>query len=283
MEAINQVLNDYRTSLQSIENSDLTKVSNLKKGIDLSAQTIFQLRLMSRASNCFQTQEDEICFFKYIKPFVSGRLKFYGELQKFQLKWPKADVKNQKKYIRAAIKKLEGHKIKNLAFWRYVKNKQTQKDSFYFLRCHHHVGITCDMSQFVIDPEFSTSYDNLMAQFVASDLLMKHYKKQLLKLTTKNPDPPTDPILNTNRSWSGSKTDLIELIYAFHSSGVINNGQVKISKMIKVSEKFFNIKLGNPYKTFAEIKARENDQTKFLDSLKQALLTKINLDDSKFK
>ncbi|MGV8816018.1 MAG: RteC domain-containing protein [Gelidibacter sp.] len=38
--------------------------------------------------------------------------------------------------------------------------------------------------------------------------------------------------------------------------------------------------LGNTYKTFAEIKSRKNDQTKFIDSLKQGLLKKVNTDDS---
>ncbi|RXJ43716.1 RteC domain-containing protein, partial [Gelidibacter gilvus] len=156
----------------------------------------------------------------------------------------------------------------------------SQQDSLYFLRSTRQIGINCDMSHYIVDPEFSTSYDNLMAHFVASDLLNKHYQKLLFRLTNKESDPIADLILNKNRSWSGSKTDLVELIYALHSSGVLNNGEAEISKIIQFSEKFFNIKIGNAYKTFAEIKAREKDRTKFLDTLKRALLTKMDTDEA---
>ncbi|RXJ43718.1 RteC domain-containing protein, partial [Gelidibacter gilvus] len=166
MESINLVLKEYKLQVRIIENSDLTKIRNLKEGINLSGQTILDFRLIIRAGNGFSAQEDEIHFFKNIKPFILGRLQFFGELQKFELKWPKADVKTQKKYIRAALKKIDQHKNDNINFWRYVKNKQSQQDSLYFLRSTRQIGINCDMSHYIVDPEFSTSYDNLMAHFV---------------------------------------------------------------------------------------------------------------------
>lgn len=278
MESINQVLKDYKLQVQCIESTDLSKLKNINAGIQLSVKAMFDLRLLVRSNNYFANKEDEIQFFKYTKPFISGRLKFFGGLHKFALKCPKVDVRNQKKYIRAELKRLDDHKIENFAFWKYIKNKQSQKDDFYFLRSNYQIGVDIDIFNF--DSEFSTNYGNLMAQFVASDLLAKHYKRQLLKLGSNIPDPSVDLIINANRSWSGSKTDLIELIYAIHASGVINNGHVEISKMIQVSEKFFNIKLGNPYKTFIEIKAREKDRTKFLDTLKFTLLAKMDVDDA---
>lgn len=280
MESINQVLKDYKLRLQYIENTDLTKIKNLQNGINISQQTLLELRSIIRTHDGFKNEDDEIRFFKHIKPFVFGRLRFFGELQRFVLKYPKADVRNQKKYIRSALKQLHDHKNENLAFWSYVKNKHFQKDTFYFLRNHNQLCFSCEYD---VDPQFSTNYDILKAHFVAAELLTKHYNKLLLRLTNRESDPIMDLSLDKIRRWSGSKTDLIELIYAFHYSGVINNGQTEISKLIQVSEKFFNIKLGNPYKTFAEIKARENDQTKFLDSLKQALLNKISADDFKLK
>ena len=168
MESINLVLKEYKFHVQTIENSDLTKIRNLKEGMHLSDQAIWSLRTLVREYNGFETQKDEIHFFKNIKPFILGRLQFFGELQKFELKWPKADVKTQKKYIRAALKKIDKYKNDNINFWRYVKNKQSQKGGFYFLRSTRQIGINCDMSQYIVDPKFSTSYDNLMAQFVAA-------------------------------------------------------------------------------------------------------------------
>ena len=280
MKSIDQVLTDYKLRVQLIENTDLSKLKNIKAGIELSRQTLLELRTLTQLENSFPIQEDEIHFFKKTKPFVLGRLKFFGELQKFELKWPKSNVKDQKKYIESSSKNLDIFRKDNLRFWYYIKNKETRKDGFYFLRSNYQVGIVGDMSQFIVDPEFTTSYDYLKAKFVAADLLSKHYKRLLLKLANKESTVVSELIINQNRTWDGSKTDLVELIYALKAAGVINNGQTEISKIIQFMEIIFNIKLGNPYKTFAEIKAREKDQTKFLDSLKQALSAKIKLDDS---
>ena len=43
----------------------------------------------------------------------------------------------------------------------------------------------------------------------------------------------------------------------------------------------FDINLNNFYKTYAEIKNREKDTTKFLDQLKMSLERRIDLDDAK--
>ncbi|MGV8816017.1 MAG: RteC domain-containing protein [Gelidibacter sp.] len=194
-------------------------MKNIKVGIDLSMQTMKELRKLTQLQNSFPTQEDEIHFFKNIKPFVLGRLKFFGELQKFELKWPKADVKSQKKYIRSSIKTLDHFRIDNLLFWHYIKNKETRNDSLYFLRNNYQVGIGGDMSQFIVDPEFYTSYDILKARFVAADLLAKHYKRLQLKLSNKGSPVNSDLTLNKNQTWNGSKTDLVELIHALHAAG----------------------------------------------------------------
>jgi len=69
-------------------------------------------------------------------------------------------------------------------------------------------------------------------------------------------------------NWTGTKTDLIELIYALHSSGAINNGNVEIKDMAILFQEMFNIDLGNYYHSFVEMRTRKINQTKFLDKLK---------------
>lgn len=75
--------------------------------------------------------------------------------------------------------------------------------------------------------------------------------------------------------WTGSKTDLIELIYALQSSGVVNSGTADIKELAAVCEQIFNIELGNYYHTFIEIRSRKCNNTKFLDKMKESLLKRI--------
>ena len=84
------------------------------------------------------------------------------------------------------------------------------------------------------------------------------------------------PAILKDLSWTASKTDLIELIYALHISGALRNGQAELKKIVAVTELIFEIELGNVHKVFDQIRAREKDPTKFLDNLKYGLVKKIN-------
>ena len=107
---------------------------------------------------------------------------------------------------------------------------------------------------------------------------MRYFQK--LKLLKKL-DPNTiveqvKPAILENFSWTGTKTELVELIYALNTTGCINNGQTEMKIIIDICKELFNIELGNIYKTFNEIKDREKDPTKFLNKLTINLYKRIN-------
>ena len=79
--------------------------------------------------------------------------------------------------------------------------------------------------------------------------------------------------------WTASKTDLIELIYALQASGAIKSGTAGIKEMACACEDIFELKLGNVYRTFLEIRERKIDQTKFIDRLKATLLRRMEETD----
>jgi len=66
------------------------------------------------------------------------------------------------------------------------------------------------------------------------------------------------------------------LIYALCAQGILNNGNVDVKIIAKTFERTFNIDLGDFYHTFLELKARKINQTKFLDSLREALVRKMD-------
>lgn len=74
-----------------------------------------------------------------------------------------------------------------------------------------------------------------------------------------------------------SKTALTELIYALHSPGAFGNAD--IIAIAKTLQSTFNISLGDFYHTFMELKARKINRTKFLDSLRDALIRKMDEQD----
>ncbi len=113
-------------------------------------------------------------------------------------------------------------------------------------------------------------------------MLIIHLKKEIDKLENTNGMETIESPNRTRASklfWTASKTDLIELIYALHSSGAVNSAAADIKEMALAYEQMFNIDLGNYYHTFIEIRSRKSNSTKFLDSLKDSLLKRIEESD----
>ncbi|MFT3945599.1 MAG: RteC domain-containing protein [Agriterribacter sp.] len=81
--------------------------------------------------------------------------------------------------------------------------------------------------------------------------------------------------------WTGSKSALIELIYALHYHGVFDNGNSDIRITAKYFESTFGIDLGNFYQTYLELRNRKMNRTKFLDALREGLIKKMDEQDEK--
>tara|TARA_Y100001001_G_scaffold100424_1_gene98111 strand:- start:12673 stop:13398 length:726 start_codon:yes stop_codon:yes gene_type:complete len=234
----------------------------------------------------FENDEDEIKFFKHQKPYINSRVKFYSKLYQFLINRPQGSISKQRKFIDAEIEKLQLDYKKNLDFVKYVQEGSKYLDVYYFIRGKDEVQLITDTSHYLTDDEFSTSHDNLVAKILAYDLLINHYQQLLkdLRFNEKNEvRSRTKRVLGYIRKkgfeWTGTKTDLIELIYAFQASGAIEDGQASIKEMVTACEELFEINLGNAYRTYLEIKGRKIERTKFIDKLKIALITKMDRDE----
>lgn len=82
-------------------------------------------------------------------------------------------------------------------------------------------------------------------------------------------------------NWTGSKTAMIEMIYAMHYQNVFDNGNIDIRLIAKHFENTFNVDLGDFYHTYLELKNRKVNRTKFLDSLREGLIKKMDEQDEK--
>jgi hypothetical protein len=284
MQHIKHIIGNYKERVLQIEESNLRDLEVLKQGLDLSVKTLNKLRKRLRASDCFLSQEEEIHFFKIDKPFINGRIKFFSKVRRFISEKPTACITKQINYVSTVIDKLENHKMRNLEFFQYTRQCNDALDHIYFVRGNDRLDFPVDTSHYFTDPEFSTSHDNLAAQVISYDLLSNYYELELQYLNKQDENITIEeirPAILHGLSWTASKTDLVELIYALHSAGAIKNGQVELSKMAEVCAMLFDINFNNFYKTYAEIKNREKDTTKFLDQLKVSLEKRIDLDNAK--
>lgn len=231
--------------------------------------------------NGFKTQQKEITFFKYIKPKVYSKLIYYVKLFSVESKRPRGSNKSQIKYFNNEIDKLQVYFNDNLEFYQYYRRGAIFLDDQYFLRGKADMRLHPDTFHFFVDPQFSTSHDSTVATILAYDMLIIYLKKEIDNLINYgNMETNFNAFQKQSKLfWTGSKTDLIELIYALNNSGAINSGTADIKEVASACEQLFNVDLGNYYHTFVEIRSRKSNKTKFIDKLKESLIQRIDESD----
>ena len=226
----------------------------------------------------FKDLDEEINFFKKIKPSIVSKLIYYNAIYKIESKKPYGGDKALKKYLENEVTKLKRFFDNNLDFYRYYRTNSTYLDHKYFIRGKYDIKLSLDTYYFESDHSFATSHDYKAAKILANDLIQVYLEDQLfnknINASAKNYLMAPSPL-----NWTLSKTSLIELIYALHSHATFNNGLVDIKVIAKTFEEVFNIELGDFYRTYLELRNRKTNRTKFIDSLRDSLTRKMDEQD----
>lgn len=264
-----ETLHKLETTINELEIETDYSIQRIEAVIDIILKCLSEVKeyVLNRG---FKNVDEEIHFFKHQKPLIVSKLIYYNAIYKIETKKPYG-AKPIKKYLNNELRKLKRYFDNNLEFYKYYRTNNSFIDDKLFVRGKYDIKLSLDTFYFEADHRFSTSHDYKVAKIMANDLIQVYLEDQLHNTTYQ--DKSTDlPKLN----WTSSKTALIELIYALHSQGVFDNGNADIKVIAKTFERIFNIDLGDFYHTFMELKSRKINRTKFLDSLCDALIKKMD-------
>ena len=274
------LISEFEAKLEALETCTDDILYRAETGIDYTERWIKTLR-EEVVRHGFGSIQEEIFFFKHIKPQIFSKLIYYSKLFNIESKRPRSSSKFQIKYLNNQIDKLQVFFNDNLEFYHYYRRGATSLDEQYFVRGKSDLRSTTDFFNFYIDEKFSTCQDGTVAAIMAYDMLIVYLQQEIEKLENYKDNQSTNLMKQSSRLfWTGNKTDLIELIYALQSSGAINSGTADIKEMATLFEQIFNIDLGNYYHTFIEIRARKGSRTKFLDRLQESLLKRFKESDT---
>ncbi|MCZ4223526.1 RteC domain-containing protein [Pedobacter rhodius] len=262
-----------------IEETDIFRsLSEILKAVRESLRQLKEYIL----ANPFIDDDEQIWFFKYIKPkFYCLRL-FYLEKYELQTIVPSANPKQIKQFYHDELATIMRFFQRNAFIYQYYRRGATELDSIYFLR-----GV--DVQSVLLpdipeqDCEFSTSQDYLFSKIKAYELLQEYILTQLRLLDNQISVQPTTAVKNeTNRlTWTGDKTNLVEVIYGLFYTGQLNNGNATIADIIKWMEANLQIDLSRSYRNFIDIRNRKRDSpTRFLDKMRDFILQRIDEDNT---
>jgi hypothetical protein len=130
-----QLYHELRCELQSIQDLHLTEEKEAEACF--GACMLYEQKLAKWVSAFdFEKEEDEIYFFKILRPGFTSQIEYYKKLYQSILFKPSCK-KEQSRFFEYEIDKADRFFIENAGFYQYYKNGQTSNNSVYFLRsCH---------------------------------------------------------------------------------------------------------------------------------------------------
>jgi len=227
------------------------------------------------------TIQEEIIFFKEMKPEVLGLLLYFNKIHNIELKRPIGSNETQCEYYDRELKSLTYFFDRNLDFHQYYRANSTYLDEYYFVRGKSNHQLCVDSAQYILDPLFSTGYDYKVAKIICNEMLRIYLNKKKNSLGKYEIIKKNKELLpQINLKWTGSKAAAVEMGYGIHEGGVINNGNVDIKEIMNFIEVSFDVDLGDYYRTYITLKSRKKDRTPFLNKLIENLIRRMEKDDS---
>lgn len=276
---INRVLAKLNEQINFIDLEIDNPIAKCEKAIEVILTSIANLK-KHIVKNNFKTDTEEINFFKEVKPQLTSKLIYYNMVYKIEMKRPNGGNRVLKKYYNNELLKLKAFFDNELEFYQYYRSGSTYLDYKYFQRGKFDIKLALDNYYFETDTTFTTSHDFKVAQILANDLIQLYIENQLIMIENKDVSDKSQRKPNIKLMWTGSKVALTELLYALHSEGTFNNGSVDLKDIAEYFEQVFEIDLGQYRRTFLEIRARKSDRTKFINSMNESLLKRMdNADD----
>ncbi len=229
----------------------------------------------------FSSPEEEIYFFKDLKPIFISKLIYYKTVLSIETNLP-TSKKNKIKFYEDALNLIQENTNKNRKFYEYYRARASHKDNIYFLRnCDANI-LKRDCSLINYDVKLCTTHDYNMAVMIANDILTNYLENKIEQL--ENNSSIVHPSIQQTVNWTGTKIDLVELIYALHHSKKINNGSTDIKELAIFFGKIFNQDIEeNIYRFYIDIKNRKTGRSKFINQLSEVLEKKILEEENESK
>lgn len=273
---VNRLQKDIDRNIRTIESGEPDIVKRSLAISEMLEEAIGSLKEFI-VSYTFKDEAEEIHFFKKVKPDFIKLLIFYRKVYDIELDRPLGSIDCQRLYLEQELNYQQMHMRRKSGFYQYYRSGASYLDHQYFRR---HVTVRhCAYSddnyfRFERDQVFTTGFDFAVASIQAHYMLQSYLFKELATLERQRQQ--TEGISSFSVTWTGSKTELIELIYALVTAGKLDYGKITLSRFGAYMAKVFNIDLGNNIaRNFYDIRLR-NKPTAFLDNLKEALLKRID-------
>ena len=267
-----QLKKEIDTKIEQIECSEISMINKSLKASRILAEAYKQLKTFI-LSYTFQSEEEEILFFKEIKPRLCFRLIYFRKLYNIEMDRPTGTEK-QREYLNDLLNSINRYNCKRLDFIRYYRSGSSIFDSLYFLRGQVDTEQYMETFSHEFDLNFSTNCDFKVAKILANDMLSDYLMREIEALNDNN-----NLIMGsfgfpaTKLTWKGTKAEFQEQVLSWDNAATF--GDVPFTQLHSYMQNVFNIQVdSNLSRILDDLKTR-NNPTPFMDKPKNALLRRL--------
>jgi len=257
-EQIKNLYDDMQGDLRSFESTGISPVRKLSAKLEVIGKATDYLKSYLQ-TDPFESDQDEIDFFKYVKPLFVCEQFVAQHLYNIEAK--RRELKEESMihaYLEQELAFTRHYLTQHPFLYQYFQLEAVELDTLLFLRGTESSPVILPETP-DLDPKFSTKGDYLFAKFMASERVLEYLTSELYPATEREK-------LKRSLMWTGDKMNLIEIAYAIYDTAQINNGDIDIKEIIGWLEDSLNISLSRYYRMFNEMKDRKIvSPTRYLD------------------
>ncbi|HWV72856.1 MAG TPA: RteC domain-containing protein [Pseudosphingobacterium sp.] len=220
----------------------------------------------------FSDKEEEIHFFKEIKPRFQSQMLFWLELIQIDSYNVSYTKKEQILYYRQIIERCKTYFEKNKLLYIYYKRKSVQEDDQLFLRQTDCIPLLPEYN-LDMDRKFSTINSVRFAKFQAFEMVIDYLQGQINILKSIQPAESLADGFKSSLKWQHGSAALVETGRALWVSGAFGNASFK--SVMEHLEFIGNYKVSNSYRIYTDMLIRKKDPTPYLKKITETLQTNM--------
>lgn len=231
----------------------------------------------------FKSKDEEVKFFKYLKPRIYSNLFYYTEVYNIEGYMPPGSNKKKEEHINFQFEKIDRHYEENKALYFYYNTSSSQLDEQYFTRIDAQLDLFPSRKECECVTQLKSLHDETFARIIAYEKLSAYLKSSLNKLQNKEEAKPEIEKVNqvTPFFWTDTESSFMEVAIGIHSS--ITGGIIDFNEFVERLGKALGTKsVSDVAKKKHKLKERENP-TAFVDKMKATIENELFKTDKFFQ
>ncbi|HTK21057.1 MAG TPA: RteC domain-containing protein [Mucilaginibacter sp.] len=277
-EHVSRLQRQLVTDLEQLSFSSNQPLEKLTSALRLIRQSLNRLK-EDMEVHPFKDAQEQIDFFKYVKPSFYQWQIYYTELYTIETGFPIGDAEKQIAYLAQELRYIERFFQQYAFLYQYFKLDANELDNLYFIRGEDIQSVLIPNVP-ELNPGFATSGDYLFSKFMAFEKIKDWLIEKMLYLKGNGANPLQLNSEPDDLKWTGDTINLAEIGIGIYQTKQMNNGTATLAQIFHWLEEKLQVKIGVPSKRVSELRRRKRlSRTQYLDEMKENIISKLDKED----